>query len=302
MKKRISNFKKRKIASCVLSVASGVGTVGTAYLTYKGTKKANKILLELETAPENWKEELKYTYKCYIPAFVSGALTLVCIGVNHKDNMKMITGLASAAAIPAGLLREYEAKAREMIGDDAVEKIKEAVAQDHLKQIPKAEPPVINMVSTFDRYEDSPEGGDMIFYDELFMTEFRSSLDAVRAGIFHLNRNNQLGAYPSLGMLYDFWGVKKTPVKDPEKYVWDADWMIGEYETTWIDIMLTKSIREVKMKNGDTFQEEYYRISYPIMPVYEDFIHDEDRAYFLEEETMEYVMHEIWGCDETIIK
>lgn len=302
MKKKMSNYKRKRIASHALSIASGVGVLSTAYFTYRGTKKANNILVELDNAPKGWKEELKHTYKCYIPAAISGVLTLVCIGVNQADNTKMITGLAAAGAVPAALLKEYEAKARELIGNDEVERIKEAVAQDHLNGIPKADPPVISMVSTFDRYDDVIEGGDVIFYDELFCTEFRSSLNAVRAGIFHLNRNNQLGGYANLDDLYGFWGVEETPVKDPEKYLWDPDWMISEYETTWIDIILTKSIREIPMKNGDKFQEEYYRISYPIAPVYSDFIHDERKAFFLEEETMNHIAQDVWGWEEPYYK
>lgn len=282
--------RKRRLISGLLTVGSFVGTIVTGIFVHKNTKKAVAMMGAEGIEPKNGWDEFKHTWKCYIPSYVSGVLTLVCIAGNDYSNQKYITGLITASGMSYGLVEEFEAKAREMLGDDQVDLIKQAIAEDHLYDIQKAKPQPITVYANFDCYQDEVEEGDVLFYDEMFQFGFRSTLSAVRAGIYHLNRNYQISGGQSALDLYTFWGVVHPKIEDMDKYVWWCDFLCGYWDVNWIDVALIKSRRKVHLKDGTVMEEEYYRIHYPIPPIRQEAAEDESLWDIAEENTQEWVL------------
>lgn len=102
-------MKETKIADA-LSVVAIVGVVITSILSADGAVKAYKIVRNEETLNNHlkFKEKLKKTWKCYIPAFVSGLATMSCIAGSDIINK----------SVQASLLGLYLAK------NDKVKKVK----------------------------------------------------------------------------------------------------------------------------------------------------------------------------------
>lgn len=286
----MKKIRKRRLLSGLLTVGSILGTGATGYFVHKNTKKAIALLEAEGYKPENGLDEFKHTWKCYIPAFVSGVLTLVCVCGNDYSNQKYIGGLVTASGLSVGLAEEFEAKAREMIGDQQVDLIKQAIAEDHLYDIQKAKPNPITVYANFDCFTEDLEEGDVLFYDEMFQFGFRSTLSAVRAGIYHLNRNYQISGGQSALDLYEFWGVRHPKIEDMDKYVWWCDFLCGYWDVNWIDVGLIKSRRKVHLKDGSVIEEEYYRITYPIPPIREEAAMDESLWDIAEDNTKEWVL------------
>ena len=112
-----------------------VGTIITVANCQKDTVKAMKKLEEAEIKIETKKEKFQYVWKCYIPTMVSGGVTILSIAaagyLNHKTEM----ALAAALALNKDNLKKFELKAKEIIGEDKVQEIKQEVAKENVRHV-----------------------------------------------------------------------------------------------------------------------------------------------------------------------
>lgn len=228
------NFIKRNSAT-ILTFVGGVGAITTAALSVKATPKAVQLL---EQAKKKKGEELtkteviKVAWKPYIPAVASGVGTLMCIFGANVLNKRSQAALVSAYAMIDSSYKEYKQKLKELYGEEAHEKIVDAIAAEKAKDVGiSAECMCTNSCLT----SDTACGELALFYDEWSNRYFESTIEQVITAQYHINRNFILRGYVDLNEFYDFLGLETTD------YGSKVGWAV-EDDLYWIDFHNYKTI------------------------------------------------------------
>lgn len=233
------NFIKRN-ASTILTCAGGIGVVVTAVLAAKAAPKANK---RLERAEEKKGENLSKTEKfkiatpAYIPTIVAGAATITCIFGANILNKRTQAALVSAYALIDTSYKEYKNKLKELYGEEAHEKIVEAIAIERTEDIYIHSECLCNGC---DLTSEDGCGDDVLFYDEFTGRYFESTIEKVIVAEYHLNRNFTLRGYAVLNEFFEFLGLPTTD------YGSVVGWAVNDDELYWIDF----NHRKVTMDDG----------------------------------------------------
>ena len=241
-----------------LTIGSCIGAVGVAYLSHKNTLKAKEYLVDKDETLSK-KEELKETWKFYIPTGIAITLTAGCSIGAYILKEKQIAALATGTALAVGLINEYKDAIKEKFGDEGYKDVLQLIAKPHESEIVTATPEDITTKNLFNVMYDRPEEGNELFYDAFMHKWFRASKDAFDLGRYFINRQYITGATVSMKDFYDFMGV---PLTNEEKQDYGTlRWSYDEDNgfcpwCDWIDITLTDG-----MTNDG---EHYYIIDYTI--------------------------------------
>lgn len=117
----------------LLTALGASGTITTAYLTGKASFEAAK---RLETIPPSAKpkEKFELVWDLYIPAGISGVITLSCIvGANHVSS-KRITAAYSLLNISEKAFSEYKEKVVEVMGNKKEQALRDEIVQDKVRE------------------------------------------------------------------------------------------------------------------------------------------------------------------------
>lgn len=183
--------------------------IGTVALAVEATPKALRLIEEKKK--EEHKDELtvvetvQTTWKCYIPAVMSGAAGIACIIGANSVNARRNAALATAYKLSETAFSEYKAKVVETIGEKKEKLVKEQIAQDKVD----ANPPGTNGKTVI-----ITGNGSTLCYDGVFGQYFESSQDAIIKGVNNLNYRMLSEQYVSLNDLYDEIGVDRIEVGD----------------------------------------------------------------------------------------
>ena len=242
----------------LLTSISCIGALATGYLTYKATRFADLKLDDEGALRDDWKYRFKRTYGYFVPAVLSSGVTLASIIMNQKISDKAIAAVVGGAALSTDMLRRYEDKTRELLGEDKLIDIQKAIAEDERRGIKHAKVQSISAMSDLVSVCDEAESGDHLFFDIYTRVWFRSSKEAVRVAEYHFNRNFVLGAGASLEDFYDFLGIELSD-EDRERYRylgWGDEYMDDGF--CWIDF----NHQDSKTEDG----EEYTIVAYAVAP------------------------------------
>lgn len=234
----VSKFFKmaqKTIAKYSPEILTGIGIAGmitTTVLAVKATPKALekikeekvKVYDELDPSevpaqgiPEDVKlkpmEVVKVTWKCYVPAVITGTASIACIIGANKVNYARNAALATAYNLSQTALAEYKKKVVETIGEKKEQTIREKIAQDKVDKVEKVPNNEIVMIGS----------GDVLFLEPVSMRCFMSNEEEVRRIINNLNYRMISGyeEYISLSEFYDEIGLARTSTSD------DVGWNIG---------------------------------------------------------------------------
>lgn len=280
-----------KAMPTVLFISGIVGIFVSEVMAARDTLKAEKILYEknfkLPDEPTQYAdnritatlvsdkktlivEEVKATWKCYIPSALATTLTLTCLIASNRLTAKQLAVLGSAVASTGGLVTKYRKAILDRTDEDILHEIDREVASATMKE---ANPPVITTPHVlWTENSDLSDDGEYLFFDPFTKVKFRSTKLAVMGAKYYLNRNFSLGSAAPLSMFYAFLGLDL-----PEEYSyagWDVEEMCdnGFY---WIDIDCVRSdgpdpetgemyyILEYDFLPGDT-EENYYPFGNPL--------------------------------------
>ena len=122
-------------------ILTGIGIAGMIATTVSAVRATPKAL-QLIDAREN-KEIVATTWKCYVPAAVTGVLSTACLVGASSANLRRNTALATAYSISETALKEYKEKAVEVVGEKKEQAIRDAVAKETLTKHPLGEREVI---------------------------------------------------------------------------------------------------------------------------------------------------------------
>ena len=229
--KMVKTFTKKHSPEILTGIGIA-GMVTTTVLAVKATPKALekikekkvKVYDELDPSevpaqgiPEDVKlkpmEVVKVTWKCYVPAVITGTASIACIIGANKVNYARNAALATAYNLSQTALAEYKEKVVETIGEKKEQTIREKIAQDKVDKVEQVPNNEIVMIGN----------GDVLFLEPVSMRCFMSNEEEVRRIINNLNYRMISGyeEYISLSEFYDEIGLARTSTSD------DVGWNIG---------------------------------------------------------------------------
>lgn len=197
----------------ILTGLGVAGMVATTVMAVKATPKAIMLINEKEVEERVEKltpaETVKTVWKCYIPAAITGAVSIACIIGASSVNAKRNAALATAYTLSETALKEYKDKVLETVGEKKENEIRAAIAKDKLEKDPVVQSEVIDTCS-----------GKTLCYDALSGRYFRSDVDKIKRAEYELNRQLLTEGYISLNDFYYEIGLDSIKVGD--KLGWNA--------------------------------------------------------------------------------
>lgn len=198
-------------------ILTGLGIAGmitTTVLAVKATPKALRCIddavYEKEESNLTSIETVKACWKCYIPAAITGTVSIACLIGASSVNARRNTALATAYKLSETALTEYREKVVETIGEKKERNIKDAIAKDNVEKNPVMQQNVIITGK-----------GDTLCYDKLFGRYFKSDIDALKKIENELNRRMFSESYISLNDFY--YEVGLDGVDAGEDLGWNID-------------------------------------------------------------------------------
>lgn len=133
----------------ILSALGVSGVVTTAYLTGKASFEAARVIetrcasagcirSEIKT-----RDKVELVWKLYIPAGVSGAVTVACIIGGTRISLGRVAAAQAAFSISDLAFNEYKEKVIEEIGANKEQAIRDKIAEDRVKRNPPPSPDIL---------------------------------------------------------------------------------------------------------------------------------------------------------------
>ena len=218
----MSKFNVAKLFKDVQTVVSkhspelltGIGIAGmitTTVLAVKATPKALTLIdkkkqeLHLESDEKlPVVETVKATWKCYIPASVTGVTSVACLIGANSVNARRNAALATAYNLSASALSEYKDKVVESIGEKKERAIRDKVAEERINKEPVNTSAII--VSG---------NGNTRCFDTITKRRFTSDIEQIKRIVNELNRRMVNGEdYISLNDFYYELGLDGSSIGD----------------------------------------------------------------------------------------
>ena len=198
-------------------ILTGLGIVGmatTTVMAVKATPKALKLIEakknQLETETLTIADTVKTTWKCYIPAAITGVTSIACLVGASSVNARRNAVLATAYNISKMALTEYKDAVVETVGEKKEQAVRDVVAKKKVEKDPVQNTEVI-----------ITDKGTTLCYDGVFGRYFRSDIDTIKRAINSINRDIVSDMYVSLNEFYDEIGLAHVDIGD--ELGWNID-------------------------------------------------------------------------------
>ena len=231
----------QKNSSTILTFMGAAGVIATAVLTGRATIKAVRIVDEKEALSA--KEVVKTVWKEYIPAAGIGITTIACIFGANALNKKQQAALMSAYALLDQAYKEYKSKVKDVLGEEAEQKVEDAIAEEKVPDI-------------------CPEEGKLLFYEPNYGQGFERTMLEVQDAEYRLNQKFAVEGEASLNDFFELLGLNKTDTGDLIGWSQETAW--DNYNYTWIEF----EHEPKKTEDG----REYYQINMPFPPTFGYFV------------------------------
>lgn len=229
--KQIVSTLKRKSPELLTGMGIGLGAC-TVGLAVKATPKAlmlmedkkreinNDILAEAKAIGQIECERvdklkpldvIKVTWKCYIPAAVTGVASVTCLVGASTTNARRNAALAAAYTISESALKDYKNKVVEVVGEKKEKEVRDAVAKEKIEKDPVENKEII-----------ITEKGETRCYDVLSGRYFKSDIDMLNKAVNELNRRMIDQNYMSLNAFYYAIGLSGIKIGD------DLGWRVDQ--------------------------------------------------------------------------
>lgn len=193
---------------------TGIGIAGmitTTILAVKATPKALELIenKQKELYPDSTQkltpvETVKTTWKCYVPAAVTGVTSIACLIGASSVNVRRNAALATAYNLSATALSEYKEKVIETVGEKKEQIIRDKVAEERIKKEPANNSAIIVSGS-----------GNTRCFDMATKRRFTSDIEQIKRIVNELNRRMINGDdYISLNDFYYELGLDGCDVGD----------------------------------------------------------------------------------------
>lgn len=195
-------------------ILTGIGIAGmitTTVLAVKATPKALKLIdaKQEELYPNSTQklttvETVKTTWKCYIPAAITGVTSVACLIGASSVNARRNAALATAYNLSATALTEYKDKVVETIGEKKEQIVRDKVAEERIKKEPVNNSAII-----------ISGNGNTRCFDTITKRRFTSDIEQIKRIVNELNRRMVNGDdYISLNEFYYELGLDGCSIGD----------------------------------------------------------------------------------------
>lgn len=175
------------------------GMITTTVLAVKATPKALTLIKDKqeELYPDSTQkltpaQTIKATWKCYIPAAVTGVTSIACLIGASSVNARRNAALATAYNLSATALAEYKEKVVETVGEKKEQAIRDKVAEERIKKEPVNNSAIIVSGT-----------GNTRCFDTITKRRFISDIEQIKRIVNELNRRMINGDdYVSLNEFY----------------------------------------------------------------------------------------------------
>lgn len=201
----------------ILTTIGVAGLFSTSYLIAKASFEAQTIISMNEDAGgvannprERFKERTKQVWRLYIPAGISGAVTVACIVGSSRVSASRVSAAATAYSLSDLAFSEYKEKVVEQLGKNKEQAIRDEIAQEKVAATPSGQAQLFVVA-----------GGQVLCCELYTRRYFRSDMETLRRiqnDINHLIHNEP---YVTLDEFYDLLGLPHT--SHSGEMGWDAD-------------------------------------------------------------------------------
>ena len=198
-------------------ILTGIGIAGmitTTVLAVRATPKATQLIEAKKNENDTEKltaiEIVKTTWKCYIPAVVTGAFSISCLVGASATNFKRNAALATAYKLSETALNEFREAVTETIDEKKLQDVRDKVAEKRIEKNPVSKTDVI-----------MTDKDSTLCYDSLSGRYFYSDIDSLKKAENELNRQIINNMYQSLNDFYDLLGIEYSRMGD--EVGWNLD-------------------------------------------------------------------------------
>lgn len=195
-------------------ILTGIGIAGmitTTVMAVKATPKALSLIEENEKDDLEPIDVVKVTWKCYIPAAITGGLSIACLVGASSVNLRRNAALATAYTLSESTLRDYQKKVVETIGEKKEQSVRDAVAKEKIEQTPVHTKEVI-----------LTGRGESLCYDSVSGRYFKSDMETIKKAENELDARLRNEMYVSLNEFYYEIGLEPLRVIG-EDLGWNID-------------------------------------------------------------------------------
>lgn len=235
-------------SAAILTGTGIAGMITTTVLAVRATPKALALLEERKNREKTDRltalETVKTAGRCYIPAVLTGALSVACLISGSSVQERRNAALATAYSLSETALKEYRDKVVEVVGETKERSIRDEVAKERLQRQPEGNREII----VTDR-------GNTLCFDNLSGRYFYSDIEKLRKAENDINRRLRDEMTISLNEFYEEIGLPSIGVGD------DIGWSIDkEYLEIFFSAQLTQDGRTPCLTmNYDVSPEYNYR-------------------------------------------
>lgn len=180
------------------------GMITTTVLAVKATPKAIQLMdirkeeLEVDELPPV--EVVKTTWKCYVPAVISGVVSIACLIGSNSVNAKRNAALATAYKLSESAFSEYREQTLETIGEKKEKAIRDKVSEKQIEKHPITKSEVIVTGK-----------GQTLCFDPLSSRYFYSSIEKINKAANKLNYDINTNPFDTGVTVNDFYAEIGLP-------------------------------------------------------------------------------------------
>lgn len=205
----------------ILTGVAVAGTITTAILAGKAGFKSAHVIAEAEqlqggtseTPRERAKERFVWTWKLYIPAAVSGGLTVASLVYSNRISARRGAALATAFTLSERAFDEYKEKVVDQIGVNKEQRLRDDIMRDRVDNDPVSQKEVI-----------ITGNGDVLCYETMSGRYFHSNMETLRKAQNDINAQIINQMYASQNDFCRLIGL--PPTGYGEEVGWNTDKML----------------------------------------------------------------------------
>jgi hypothetical protein len=198
----------------ILSGLAVAGVIGTAVLAVRGTPKALENIEQLKedaALEQNCDhgyakitniEIVKVIWRPYLPSMLSGSATIACIIASTQIGMRRNAALVGAYTLVERAYREYKDEVVSQIGEGKEEKVRTALAERQVRNLPASNEVVIL------------GKGDVLCLDGLSGRQFKSGHETIRRAVNDCDAEILTQGYCDLNKFYELVGLPSVDIGD----------------------------------------------------------------------------------------
>ena len=200
----------------ILTAFGVVGTISTALLTGRASYTAAQVVmhkeadLKREQDPLTFKEKATLVWTLYIPAGVSGVITVASIVTASQVSANRTAAIATAYSVSEKAFAGYKEKVVEQLGERKEQKVRDEIVQEQVAQKPPSGSQLVII-----------DGSKMLCFESYTGRYFHSDVETIKKAQNEINSTVINELYASLSDLYYLLGLPKTSESD--NLGWNSD-------------------------------------------------------------------------------